>query len=215
MASIEVTIGGKAFDNLIAAFDQLGENVEQAVEQSIQAVAPMLLSSLYNVARKLQSMHSASWNGSVFNSGDSLQRRSGGGLQSIYRSIKLLEKGGDLVSARISAGSLSFHEEGGTIKAKSAQYLTIPLPAAMDSRGVPLKERARQWDNTFVKRSKKGNLLIFRRLPGARELTPLYILKTSVYVRPRLRMEPTLLDEMSYFDQRLFDKISNIIDQYV
>jgi hypothetical protein len=215
VASIEVTIGGKAFAQIEQAFDQLGKDVDMAVTESMRLVAPMLMASLYNVARKLSAMHGSPWNKSVYSSSPNLQNRSGQGLASIYKSIGLMAKNGDLVSARISGGELSFHEKGGTIRAKSGGYLTIPLPAAMDGRGVPLKQRARQWDHTFVKRSKKGNLLIFRRLPGARELTPLYILKPSVYIRPRLKMEPTILDEMGYFETRLFERISHVIDQYV
>lgn len=213
--SIELQIGGKVYSDLIAAFDKLGADVEMAVGEATTKAAPLLMASLQNVARELAKKHGNPWNGGVYNSSDNLQSRSGEGLRDIWRSIKLMTKNGDLVSASISAGSLSFHEDGGVIKAKSAQYLTIPLPAALNAKGVPLKQRARQWDNTFVKRSKKGNLLIFRKLPGANELTPLYILKPSVYIKPRLRMEPTINTEMGYFEAKLFEQISDVIDSYL
>jgi len=188
--------------------------LEMAIDEAQTKVAPMLMASLQQVARTLAKKHGNPWNGSVVNGSDQLQSRTGGGLRSIYRSITLLAKNGELVAASISAGDLSFHEKGGTIKAKG-KYLTIPLPAAMDPRGVPLKKRARDWDHTFVRRSKKGNLLIFRKLPGANELTPLYILKPSVFIKPRLGMEPTIMDEMGYFEAKLFEQISRVVDSYV
>lgn len=215
MATIEIQVGGKVFTDLVAAFDHLGDGIEKAFDQGFVAAKPALMQQLYKVAQKMKQMHGNPWGGGVASGSKNLQRRSGDGLESIFKSIQTLTSNKQLVMASISAGSLSFHEEGGTIRAKSAQYLTIPLPAAMDPRGVPLRERARQWDNTFVKKSKKGNLIIFRKIPGARELTPLYILKTSVYIRPRLRMEPTFNDVMGYFDNILFERISNLIDQNV
>lgn len=213
--TIELQIGDKHYEDLAAGLAKLGEDMEHAVEEATQKVAPMLMAALQEVARKMQKMHGNKWNGGVVNDTDSLQSRSGGGLKSIYKSIKLMAKNGDLVTASISAGSLSFHEEGGTIKAKKSKYLTIPLPDAMDPRGVPLRKRAREWDNTFVGRSKKGALLIYRKLPGANELTPLYILKSSVHIKPRLRMEPTINSEMGYFESKLFDQIADVLDAYL
>jgi hypothetical protein len=66
------------------------------------------------------------------------------------------------------------HERGATIRAKNAQYLTIPLPAALNRNGTPKRPTARSWPNTFVKQSKKGNLLIFQK-QGA-DIVPLYVL---------------------------------------
>ena len=46
---------------------------------------------------------------------------------------------------------------------KNGKYLCIPLPAALDSSGLPLKSSPRDWPNTFCAKSKAGNLLIFQR----------------------------------------------------
>lgn len=210
---IDIVVGGKRFDDLVTGLDFVGRSLEEAVDKAIAKTPPMLLKSLRTVAKNLDTMHGQAWNGSVFNSSDRLQSRSGEGLRSIYNSIKLVEQGGTVIAASISPAKMSIHETGGTIRASGAGYLTIPLPAAMDGRGIPLRQRAREWDHTFTKRSKKGNLLIFRRLPGANALTPLYILKRQVTIRPRLRMEPVLMEEMGYFDNRLFEQISNAIDR--
>ena len=78
-------------------------------------------------------------------------------------------------------------ETGGTIKAKRGKYLAIPLPAALTKAGAPRKGKTspRDWPNTFVNRSKKGNLIIFQKKgKRARDQrpTPLYVLKKQVKI---------------------------------
>lgn len=211
--AIEVQIGGRLYAEVAAGFVALATDIETSFDKAVVRANPLLLQSLRKVSAELVKMHGKGWNGSTVSSSSNLQRRSGEGLRSIVNSVRVAAQGGNLIAVgEISGGTLSFHEEGGTIRAVRAQYLTIPLPAALDPRGVPLKERARDWDNTFVKRSRKGNLIIFRKLRTARDLTPLYILKSSVYIRPRLRMEPTLMTEMTYFENKLLEEMSDIID---
>lgn len=81
-------------------------------------------------------------------------------------------------------------ETGGTITAKNAKYLTIPLPSALTPTGQ-LKKKAREWDNTFVKKSKAGNLILYQH-NGKGKVTPLFILKKSVRIKPRRYMEKTM-----------------------
>lgn len=64
-------------------------------------------------------------------------------------------------------------EKGGQIKAKRVKYLTIPFPG--------VKGRARNFPDTFVLRSKKGNLIIAERR-GATGFRPLFLLKPSVMI---------------------------------
>jgi hypothetical protein len=78
--------------------------------------------------------------------------------------------------------------------------LTIPLPAALDARGVPRKRSARDWDNTFVQKSRRGNLLIFQR--RGREIVPLYALKPEVRVRARLGVRDELEAGVAGFVER-------------
>lgn len=212
---IGVQVESQLFDDLSDAFDYIGKQLDKAFDEAIVSVRPELLRALQRVASTLEQKHGNPWRGGVANSGPNLQTRTGASLRSIRQSIKTVVTSGDLIAAEISAAKLSFHEEGGTIRATRSQYLTIPLPAALDQRGVPLRERARAWDNTFVARSRKGNLLIFRRIPGAKEATPLYLLKTSVYVRPRLGMANAMSEVFGHFDQRLFEEISDIIDEHL
>lgn len=209
-ATIHVVSQGRVFNDVASAFTSLGRDIEKAFDKAMIVASPTLLQALQKVTAELVKMHGKQWNGGT---SSTLQRRSGEGLKSIVDSVKVAAASGNMIAVgEISGGKLSFHEEGGTIRATRSQYLTIPLPDALDPRGVPLRERARQWDHTFVKRSRKGNLIIFRKLPSAKELTPLYVLKTSVTIRPRLRMEPTLMTEMGYFENKLLEEMMDVID---
>lgn len=215
MEPITLTVGGKRFDNIASGMRAVADGIEHGVDTGMASAPSMLMKELRALAQKIKQEHSQAWNGSVFNSGNRLQSRTGKGMQSIMDSVRLLDggTGGKIVAAQITTGKMGIHETGGTIRASGSGYLTIPLPAAMDGRGVPLRQRARDWDNTFVRRSKKGNLLIFRSLPGANDLTPLYILKREVYIKPRLYMEPKFYTQMGYFDNKLWERISDTIDR--
>lgn len=95
-----------------------------------------------------------------------------------------------------------------TIRPKTAQYLTIPLDAAKTGVGVG-KGSARYgpWGETFVAKSKKGNLIIFGRqkmygsvkvkgekVKGLRilrmgKIVPLFLLKKQVQIPARIHPE--------------------------
>jgi len=100
-------------------------------------------------------------------------------------------------------GIAAVHEKGATITPKKAKYLTVPLPAALTGRGVPRKPNARAWKNTFVLKSKKGNLLIMQKRKRG-ELVPLYVLKKKVTIPKRLAFEPAFLSGRDF----LADKIA-------
>lgn len=198
---VEVSFGGRNFGSVAAAMNSVVNDLAHAVDDASKQIEPELLRFLKRIGQIMVERHGNPW--SPGGGGKSLQSRSGEGLRSILRSIEV-SGGPDGVIGQISAGKLSFHETGGTIRAKANGFLTIPLPAALDARGVPLRKRARDWDNTFVKRSRKGNLLIFRKLPGPNELTPLYILKPSVTIPARLGLGDAIDANIGYFEQKLF-----------
>ncbi len=77
------------------------------------------------------------------------------------------------------------HEEGATIRPRRAQYLAVPLKAAMTAAGV-LRRPPRDWPNTFVIPSKgpKAKFLIVRR--RGRGIEPLFALVDSVTIPARL-----------------------------
>jgi hypothetical protein len=88
------------------------------------------------------------------------------------------------------------------IKPKHGKYLTIPLEAAKAGKGGqgPGRGSARggPWGETFVGKSKAGNLIIFGRLritKGKRvgelrsRIVPLFLLKKQVIIRARIHPE--------------------------
>lgn len=178
------------------------------LSQDISRGAPVLSKELRNfldtVAEALAQRHSAPWGGTVVSSSPNLQKRSGAATQSIQESVEVT--GNTLDTIRGGIGGVSYlktHEYGATIRPKTAKYLTIPLPAALNANGTPKKKSARDWDRTFVLQSKAGNLLIVQR--NGRSLTPLYLLKTEVKIPPRLQMGKTLEAGLPYFVDRAMD----------
>lgn len=81
------------------------------------------------------------------------------------------------------------HEHDGTtiIRAKRGKYLTIPLDEAKTARGVA-RGKARDFLDTFVRRSKAGNLIIFQ--DRADTIVPLFVLKEQVSVKGRPALRP-------------------------
>jgi hypothetical protein len=132
--------------------------------------------------------------------------RSGAMINSIINSVTVSGTTFATVEGSVGGSAIAgVHEFGATIKPKSAKYLTVPLPAALDGKGVPKKQSAREWDNTFVAQSKAGNLIIFRRRGS--QVVPLYVLKSSVTIPPRLGMRKTLDAGVPYFVERAMDSL--------
>ncbi len=212
MYEVNVEFGGKAFDNATLAFANLTNSLDQVFDGASVPLSRELRATLQLVANKMRQLHGTPYSGGP--SGPNLRRRSGNMLRDIQKSIQV--EGASSVASlvgRISGPRI--HEEGGTIRAKSAKYLTIPLPAALDGRGVPLQRRARDWQNTFVARSKRGNLLIFRKL-GRREITPLYVLKPSVTIPARLGMQRVIQkDALPFFERKAFDVIVRELEKVI
>lgn len=75
------------------------------------------------------------------------------------------------------------HEKGGDITPKRSTKLTIPLPG--------VKGFARDFDNTFIQKSKKGNLLIFQKMTG-QDIRPLFVLVNRVRIPRRPYLEPAI-----------------------
>lgn len=110
-------------------------------------------------------------------SGPILKTRSG----HLRRSISGRTFGGKIVKAIIGSGIFGrrpvkyarIQEKGGTIRPKKAKYLTVPFPG--------IKGRAANYPNTFVLKSKAGNLLIVQR-QGKSGFKPLFSLKSKVTI---------------------------------
>lgn len=106
----------------------------------------------------------------------------------------------------------TIHEFGGTIRARTGSYLTVPLPAAKDSRGVA--RPIRSFSNTFFQRSRKGNLILFRNLGAVRTgagIEPLFVLKEQVKIPRRPWARPALEETFPILLDRLDAKLSGEI----
>lgn len=211
MLIVGVQVGKNLFSSVDSAISHIIKTLDNSIEGAAVPLGAELKRSLQLVANELARKHGTQWSGGT--SGSNLFKRSGDGLDSIKDSISV--SGGSISSmaGRITAGKMGVHERGATIRAKAGGYLTIPLPAALDSRGVPLRKRARDWDNTFVARSKRGNLIIFQK-KGRKNIRPLYVLKTSVRLRPRLGLGDMVHSQaIPYFQRKALDVIEREIDR--
>jgi len=87
-------------------------------------------------------------------------------------------------TARVKYANI--HITGGTIKAKPGKFLTIPTRHALTASGSQLKGgamSARDFKNTFIRKSKTGTLIIFQK--NRNGIIPLFILKRSVRIPKR------------------------------
>lgn len=154
--------------------------------------------------------------------GQILNVRSGKLRQSIGSRVFANETGiTGLVGSGVRTGKrmvyANIHETGGMISATKSKYLTIPLDAAKTAAGAPRKAKARDWPNTFILRTKGGELLIVQK-NGKKGIIPLYILKKSVNI-PKRRYLSRTLEQMqnriltllgSYINTALKERSTNV-----
>lgn len=190
----DASVGMRAFaQNLNKRFD----DVPQIISRELRAWLEV-------VAEALAQRHGKAYPGGT--GPKSLSRRSGFLVESLKNSVRV--EGSTLatiVGTLTVPGSRKIHEHGGVLRPKRAKYLTIPLPAALNSNGTPKKPSARSWENTFVMKSKAGNLLIVQK--RGTQIIPLYVLKAQVYIPPRLG----LMDTARAGTTMLADRLTNAI----
>lgn len=158
------------------------------------------------VSDDLHRRHGSAWPGGT--GPESLSRRSGAGLRSVKNFMVKGTGEGATGYFRLNR-YMAFHERGGWIRAKSAKFLTIPLPAALNANGTPRQLSARQWQGTFIARSRAGNLIIFQK--RGREIVPLYVLKKSVRIRARLGLKKTLVRLRPSFRRGMVQRINELM----
>lgn len=214
---IQVYINGKHFPDPFVAVSGLGEEIK-AHKTHVNVVFKRELRKFLNqIASDMEKQHSGPYPGGT--GADSLSKRSGRGVKSVKQSVYV--KGNSLSNTEGGIGGISYlrtHEFGADIHPKRAKYLTVPLSAALNANGTPRKMSARQWDNTFVNRSKNGNLLIFRKDSRGR-ITPLYLLvgpgekRRSIDLRDkkRLGMGRAIQKRMDDFADTLSTEILKLV----
>lgn len=194
--------GSRIFDDPQTGIEYAISEIRAAWDDEVRVVAGVLRDYLDHVAQELASKHSGAWPGGTTST--TLSKRTGQAVNSIIRSVSVKGTTWETLTGQIGGVHyLGIHEFGGTIRSKG-KMMTIPLPAAMSARGVA-PPFARQWKNTFVARSRKGNLIIFQK--RVNEIVPLYVLKNEVYIPPRLGMRQELEDQLPYFVSRAADQV--------
>lgn len=178
--SIQLRQGGQTTD-AATGLDMLAARFRESQDELGIPVSREMRRFLQEQMAELASRH-----GGSITTSTTLARRSGKLMAALRRAARVKETAKlSKVTGRVKLRSdRAVHEDGGRIKPTSGQYVTVPLPAALNSNGTPKKQRARDWTNTFMAKSRKGNLLIFQRKGG--RLVPLYALKESVTVPARL-----------------------------
>jgi len=163
---IKITVTGDARTE--AAVRRLGSDLPKAMLGAMRTVTLFL--QAYIQRKKL--------------TGDPLKVRSGRLRSSITGTARMIDR--QIVGTVGTKTPYSrIHEFGGEIRPKKGRYLTVPLPAAKTSAGV-VRGRARDFKDTFLFRSKAGNLIIMGKpTPGALEVEPLFILKEVVNIPKR------------------------------
>lgn len=204
MAELGLEFRGRRYDSAVAGLDAFGQALADDWQRCLPVLKRELESYLKDVHAGLARDHAAPRSGGGLKN---LARRSGKALQSIGDSIAVTGETMDSVQGRIGGlFTLKIHESGGTVRPRSAQYLTVPLPAALDASGVPVKKSARDWDKTFVMRSKNGNLIVARR--DGRKVVPLYLLVRQVVIAPRLGMRDRLEAGKQRFIERTLKSLA-------
>lgn len=188
---VELDWRGKRYRDIDRGLRAIGVDVAQDFDKLMPIVRRELRAYMTGVVRAVKARTTTPYPGGTSARGvfpGTLSRRSGELSRGLSPRRITVQGGADDVSVKFPLEGIAVvHETGATITPKKAQFLTIPLPAALSGSGVPLRNSAREWSNTFVQRSKRGNLLIFQKRGTG--IIPLYVLKKSVTIPPRLAFE--------------------------
>lgn len=206
-----LTVGGMRAATVNDAANLLERMAQGNMTRVMEGLKADIEVTMGRITRTLEERHGSRWplSGNLWGTvPDRLARRSGQGLESIKRSVRYGSVGDSEVTGSISTGFMGIHETGGTITAKGG-WLAIPMRAAVDGRGVGLSPRS--FKNTFVARSGRGNLIIFRR-EGKDSIVPLFLLKKQVTIPPRLRLKELTDLEFGYFASKALQRVAQEFD---
>lgn len=187
-------------------FDRALDGVEQRTLLFVKKI-------LNKNARLLQTHVRAQYLSGISRAGGSSLKRRSGTMAARTIPIPAQETAPGIVTAGISFGTryavthIGPRGSSMTIRAKNVKYLTIPLEAMKTKAGVARgdAEYAREkYGRTFVRKSKKGNLIIFAqkgdmrkgrehgasgrqtKTRGAGGLIPLFLLRKEVTIKRRI-----------------------------
>jgi hypothetical protein len=209
VAQLQLKFRGRTYPDAISGLDEVMDLFKKTWEGSARQGRQALQDYLEHVALVLYDRNSKSWPGGT--TATSISRRTGRSADSILRSVTVTGTTWETLKGAIGGSSqLYIHEYGGTMTSSGGKMLTIPLPAALSQSGTS-PPFARQWRNTFVATSRKGNLIIFQR--RGREIVPLYVLKDQVKIPARLGMAKELTTQIPYFLGKAADMVVSEFSQ--
>jgi hypothetical protein len=130
--------------------------------------------------------------------GAGLSQRSGKGLEGLT-SPEFTNDGRGLTATLTMPRYLKYHEVGGTIRPHSA----------LNGDGTPKRYSARQWANTFLVKGSGGGWTICTK--QGRRIVPLYVLRTSINLTPRLGLREAFRKESRAFLKGLAKRFAGII----
>ena len=204
-AQLQIIVNGKEYQSLEKGLGGVARDIKNLPKDMITEYKRELKKFLDSIADVMEKRHSEPYTGNRSTAGK-LHRRSGIGVASIRKSINIQGNTINTLTGEIGGiKRLAIHEFGGVVTPKSKKFLTIPLPAALDSSGVPIRQSARDWDNTEVIRSAGGRLMIIQR--RGRRIIPLYILTKRVLIKKRLGMRDAVQRRLSDFA----DTLANVV----
>lgn len=202
---------GREFSDVVAGINTMATRIDGGLDRSARVISAEFFRYMKRVSQALFRKHSQAYPGGT--TGDTLSTRSGAGIAGIVRGVRTTGSPANLNSIAVTMaipGTMAIHEDGAVIRRRAGgPLLTIPLPAALDERGIPLRLRARDWENTFVAESRRGNLIIFQR--RGRNIVPLYVLKEEVTIPARLGAEDEIAKGLSRFERRILDKMEAFV----
>ena len=201
---IEFDFRNQRFKDASVGLQVFYETLQKDWDGAATALSREMREFLAQVVEAITERNSQAWPGGTTEK--SLSVRSGALVEAIAGSMRMTGTSFNDIQGQIGAPGIVYariQETGGTITAKNGKFLCIPLSAALNAAGLPINSSPRDWPNTFCAKSKAGNLIIFQK--RGTTIIPLYVLKTSVYIPPRLNMQTTLEAGVGYFVDRACD----------
>lgn len=206
--TFDLEFRNRRFRDAEQGFRVFARAIKKDWDGAAKVLSTELREFLDGVAQALVERHSGAWPAGTTE--NTLSKRSGSLLNTIVQSVNVEGQTFQTIRGTIGGSRIAAVQEfGATIRPKNAKFLTVPLPAALNSDGTPKKKSAREWQNTFVARSKAGNLIIFQR--QGTQIVPLYVLKTSVKIPPRLGLRKTLEVGIPHFVDKSMDALVRAI----
>jgi hypothetical protein len=112
----------------------------------------------------------------------------------LRKNVAMTRPQGGVIYVHTSGNAYArMQEYGGTIRARTKQYLAVPLGAAARRIRRDAKDTLLNSDrNLFVIKSRRGNLILMERHGKRGTVTPRFVLKKSVVLKARPFMRPAI-----------------------